>query len=225
VYLRYNSGLHVSQNGHRLAELLERLVAAWPVAITELALVGHSMGGLVVRSACAEGERRGLSWVPLVRHCVYLGTPHDGAPLERGVGRGARALRRLPETRALASMVEVRSAGIKDLRYGYLREEDWLGHDPDAGGDTGADIPLLASARHHALAATVGATPGHLASLLLGDLFVLHGSAAGHGRRGVPLPLGEVDRQHLGGLHHFALLDHPLVYARLRSWLDRPDSH
>ena len=30
VYVRYNSGLHVSDNGRRLAEVLEQLVSGWP---------------------------------------------------------------------------------------------------------------------------------------------------------------------------------------------------
>jgi hypothetical protein len=201
VLLRYNSGLRVAENGRRLAVLLDRLLAAWPVEVDELVLIGHSMGGLVVRSACAEGERLGHAWVGRVRHCVYLGTPHDGAPLERGAVLAAWTLRRLPETRALGSAVELRSAGLKDLAH------------PDLA-------PLLASARHHAIAATVGATPDHLSSRLLGDTLVLHGSALGHGRRGgARLGLAEEDRHHLGGLHHLSLLDHPLVYERLRSWL------
>ena len=201
IFLRYNSGLPVAENGRRLARLLDRLLPAWPVELDELVLIGHSMGGLVMRSACAEGERSGHAWAGRVRHCVYLGTPHDGAPLERAAVLAARTLRRLPETRALASAVELRSAGIKDLAH------------PDLG-------PLLPSARHHAIAATVGVTPHHLSSRLLGDTLVLHGSALGHGRRGgARLGLGEEDCHHLGGLHHFSLLDHPQVYERLRSWL------
>lgn len=221
VFLRYNSGLHVSENGRRLAALLEGLAAAWPVELEELVLVGHSMGGLVIRSACAEGERGGLGWVGRVRHCVYLGTPHDGAPLERAAGLAAWTLRRLPETRALATAIDRRSAGIRDLGHAYLREEDWAGHDPERPWvNKGTHTPLLASALHHAIAATVGATPDHLSSRLLGDTLVLHPSAHGRGRRGVPLDLPVEDRHHLGGLHHLALLDHPLVYERLRSWLE-----
>jgi hypothetical protein len=220
VFLRYNSGLHVSENGRRFASLLDRLVTAWPVEVAELVLVGHSMGGLVIRSACAEGERAGMAWVGRVRHCVYLGTPHDGAPLERAASLAAWTLDRLPETRALATAIGRRSAGIRDLGHAYLRDGDWSGHDPQRPWvDAGTHLPLLASALHHAIAATLGPTPEHLASRLLGDTLVLHPSAHGRGRRGTPLELAEEDRHHLGGLHHFALLDHPLVYERLRSWL------
>jgi triacylglycerol esterase/lipase EstA (alpha/beta hydrolase family) len=58
VYLRYNTGLHISHNGQTLAELLNRLHVLWPAAaeepLKETVLVGHSMGGLVAR-ACHYG--------------------------------------------------------------------------------------------------------------------------------------------------------------------------
>jgi len=221
LFLRYNSGLHVSENGARLSALLDELVDAWPAGIDDIALVGHSMGGLVIRSACDAAVREGSPWVSRLRHCVYLGTPHDGAPLERAVNMLAGTLRVLPETRPLATLLDVRSAGIKDLRFGYVRDDDWQGHDPDAVlVDTGSDLPLLATAQHHCVAATLGDTPRHVLSRTLGDLLVLHGSASGHGRRGVPLALAENDRRHLGRATHFHLLDHPAVADLLRDWLE-----
>jgi pimeloyl-ACP methyl ester carboxylesterase len=51
LYVRYNSGLHISENGRALHQLLGELLAAYPGAIGELVLIGHSMGGLVIRSA------------------------------------------------------------------------------------------------------------------------------------------------------------------------------
>ena len=51
LYLRFNSGLHLSENGRELHRLLSELVETWPDAIGELVLVGHSMGGLIIRSA------------------------------------------------------------------------------------------------------------------------------------------------------------------------------
>ena len=223
LFLRYNSGLHISENGARLSALLDQLVAAWPQRIDDIALVGHSMGGLVMRSACDIAVRDERPWVARLRHCVYLGTPHDGAPLERAVNMLAGTLRVLPETRPLATLLDVRSAGIKDLRFGYLRDDDWQGRDPDAVlVDTGSDLPLLATAQHHCVAATLGDTPRHVLSRLLGDLLVLHSSASGHGRRGVPLKLGDADRRHVARATHFHLLDHPAVADLLRDWLSDP---
>src|SRR5262249_46991300 len=84
VYLHYNSGLHISTNGRELAELLERLARAWPVPAPEISLLGFSMGGLVARSACYIAETDGLSWRRRLASLVCLGSPHHGAPLERG---------------------------------------------------------------------------------------------------------------------------------------------
>ena len=84
VYLHYNSGLHISSNGREFAALLERLVAAWPTPLDELVIVAHSMGGLVARSACHVGETAAHAWRSKLRKLVCLGSPHHGAPLERG---------------------------------------------------------------------------------------------------------------------------------------------
>ena len=106
VYVRYNSGLHISDNGARLSTLLDELVEAWPVPVDEVALIGHSMGGLVARSACHHADRVGAGWVERTRHVFGLGTPHLGAPLERGVNAVAWSLRKVPETRRLAKRAQ-----------------------------------------------------------------------------------------------------------------------
>ena len=118
IYLRYNTGLHVSENGRSVAALLEQLVGAWPVEVQEIGLVGHSMGGLVARSACHQASESGRRWTKRVRHLVSLGTPHLGAPLEQGAHVAAEALYALPETQMLGAFLRRRSAGIRDLRHG-----------------------------------------------------------------------------------------------------------
>src|SRR4029077_3115273 len=120
IYLRYNTGLQISQNGQMLAGMLERLQRLWPVPIGELILVGHSMGRLVARSASFYGMQQHHWWTAAVRHVVCLGSPHLGADLEKGVNVAAWALARLPETRALAGFLNRRSPGVKDLRFGAL---------------------------------------------------------------------------------------------------------
>jgi pimeloyl-ACP methyl ester carboxylesterase len=158
VYLRYNTGRHVSENGRDLAQLLERLVAEWPVAVHELVLIGHSMGGLVARSACHYGA--GSACVAKVHHVFTLGTPHRGAPLEQAASAASAALARLPETRPLARALNVRSSGIKDLRYGYLVDECWLDQDCDTFlRNTSRAIPFLPTARHYFICATLSREP------------------------------------------------------------------
>ena len=138
VYVRYNTGCHVSDNGRALAELLDELVANWPVDVEELALVGHSMGGLVARSASHMGEVDDHGWVGQLRHVVCLGSPHLGAPLEKAANLAGWTLNRLPEMRPFAKVVNGRSVGIKDLRFGSCAEADWC----DCGRRRAADRPL-----------------------------------------------------------------------------------
>jgi len=204
VYVRYNSGRHISDNGQDLARLLTELVDEWPVAVERIVLVGHSMGGLVARSACHYGD---APWTPLVTDVFYLGSPHSGAVLERLASRLGWALGRLAETRPYADVVNVRSAGIKDLRYGYVIEEDWARCEADTCLQNHRhDVDLLADANHYAVSASLGG-PGRV----VGDLLVHPASARGR------LPVD--NHRHLGGLHHFDLLNHPRVYEAMRSWL------
>jgi pimeloyl-ACP methyl ester carboxylesterase len=219
IYLRYNSGLHISENGRTVAALLEQLVKAWPVEVHQIALVGHSMGGLVARSAAHRADERDQSWVRNVTHVVSLGTPHLGAPLEQGAHLAAVALHKLPETRMLGSFLKRRSAGIRDLRHGSLVDEDWRGRDPEAlRADACKEVPLLPWADHFFVSATITRDPSHPLGRLLGDILVLKPSATGRGKTR-RIPFRDEHGHHIGGTHHIALLNHPEVYERLCSWL------
>jgi pimeloyl-ACP methyl ester carboxylesterase len=219
VDVRYNSGRHISENGRSLADLLESVVAVWPVEVDEIALVGHSMGGLVARSACHVAATEDAAWVRRVRHVVSLGSPHFGAPLEEAVHLAAVGLHRLPETRPMANFLRRRSAGIRDLRNGSLVDADWQGRDPDAlRAAACAEVPLLPHATHCFVAATITRDAHHPLGRLLGDALVLPPSAAGRSKSR-RLGFRDEDGVHLGGAHHLALLRHPAVYARLRGWL------
>jgi pimeloyl-ACP methyl ester carboxylesterase len=220
VYVRYNTGLHISANGRSLDRILTELLDAWPTPVTRLTLVGHSMGGLVIRSAAAQGCDNDSPWIPLAKRVVYLGSPHLGAPLEVGAFHATRLLRRLPETKPLGDALASRSVGIKDLRYGDVLEADWSGYaDPDANRPVPTDCaPLLDGAEHFYIGATLGARHDTPVARILGDALVPFASASGTDKSRT---LGlDVDRgRHLGGLHHFDLLNHPRVYAVLRDWL------
>jgi pimeloyl-ACP methyl ester carboxylesterase len=217
--VRYNSGLHISQNGRCLSELMDELVAAWPVEVERIALVGHSMGGLVARSACHRGAEDGAAWAQLVKTSVSLGTPHLGAPLEQAVHYLSAGLARLPETRPFANFLRRRSGGIRDLRQGSLVDEDWRDRDPDAlRAAACAEIPLLEGATHCFISATVTRSDRHPVGRLIGDTLVLKPSAMGRSRTR-RIPFEEEFGVHLGGAHHFALLNHPAVYEKLRVWL------
>ena len=219
VYLRYNSGLHISENGSAVAALLQELVELWPVDVQHIALVGHSMGGLVARSAAHQADEQDQEWARRVRSVVSLGTPHMGAPLERGAHRAALALDKLPETRMLGSFLKKRSAGIRDLRHGSLVDEDWRGRDPEALRAVACqEVPLLPWATHYFVSASVTRDPKHPLGRLLGDILVLVPSASGKSKTR-RIPFRDEHGHHIGGTHHLALLNHPEVYERLRGWL------
>jgi pimeloyl-ACP methyl ester carboxylesterase len=214
VYVRYNTGLHIAENGRRLARLLDRLVAAWPAPVEELTLVGHSMGGLVIRSATHYGA--GHAWTARARHLFFLGSPHGGAPLEKAANIAGWLLGHSDVTRPLAALLNGRSRGIKDLRFGTLRDEEWDGADLDAllARATG-DVPLLAGAAHYFVAATVTRDRRHPFGHAVGDLLVRESSALGRGRlRHLEFPLTE--QHHFGRVSHMALLNHPAVYEQMR---------
>ncbi|MEA2431076.1 MAG: hypothetical protein QOI19_1549 [Thermoleophilaceae bacterium] len=211
IYVRYNSGLHISDNGRRLAQLLEETVESWPVPVEEIALVGHSMGGLVARSA----GHYGGEWTQSVRHVFCLGSPHLGAPLEKIANATAYALSRLPETRPLAHVMNGRSVGIKDLRFGSCAEEDWCDCDADEFmRDRCTEVPFLECATYYFVGATLTKSTGSI----VGDLLVRYPSASGTGKRR-RIPFDVDNGMHLGGANHFQLLNHPAVYDQLVRWL------
>ncbi|MBX3673836.1 MAG: alpha/beta hydrolase [Burkholderiales bacterium] len=197
VYAHYNTGLHVAANGRELAALLERLVTAWPVPVEEIAILAHSMGGLVVRSAFPRGTGARPAWPRLVKRIVFLGTPHDGAPLERGGRWIDAALDASPYTTAFARLGRLRSAGINDLRHG-------------------ADRPLPAGVRCFAVAASLAKRGGRIVDRVVGDGLVPVPSALGEGSS---LAFPARNRWVVRGLGHLDLLDHPAVQAKLRRWL------
>jgi pimeloyl-ACP methyl ester carboxylesterase len=216
ITMRYNTGLHISVNGRTLAEILDLLHDQWPVPITELVLVGHSMGGLVARSACHYGAQQQLGWTDAVSRVVCLGSPHLGADIEKGVNAASWALAKLPETRAIAAFLNARSDGVKDLRYGACLDEDWRDADPDEFlQDRCQETPFLPHVTYHFVASTV-APP--LLGIVAGDHLVRPKSAAGQGKSRI-IPFEAEHGLTLSGLHHFDLLNHPSVYAKLRDWL------
>jgi len=220
LYVRYNSGLHVSQNGRALASLLERLIGAWPRrgGKPELVLLAHSMGGLVARSACLTGEARGHLWRTRLRSLVTLGCPHHGAPLERG-GNWAESLLGLSRYSApIGRLGRLRSAGVTDLRYGNLVDSDWQGRNRFAlAGDPRAVIGLPQGVACFAVA---GSTSTAASGKLAGDGLVPVDSALGrHADPARTLDFGDEHCFVAFGTRHLELLDSQVVYAQLRRWL------
>jgi pimeloyl-ACP methyl ester carboxylesterase len=221
VYLHYNSGRHVSTNGREFGALMETLVQQWPVPLEQLVLVGHSMGGLLIRSACHYAKAADHSWLRHLRKIVFLGTPHHGAPLERGGNWVNGVLGRSPYVAPFARLGRIRSAGITDLRYGNLVDEDWAGRDRfDHVDDLRRPVPLPQGVRCYAIATTTGKRMGDMSDRLLGDGLVPLASALGcHENPSLNLTFPE-SQQWIGyEMNHLDLLSHSEVYKKIKEWL------
>lgn len=210
LYLRYNSGLHIASNGRALAELLETLTRNRTLPVEELVIIGHSMGGLVARSACHHGRAAAHEWPGHLRKLVFLGTPHHGAPLERG-GHGLDLLMDLsPYLAPFTRLSRARSAGITDLRRGSVSDEDEF-------------VPLPSGVQCYTAAAVRAAERSLLSDRLIGDGLVPLDSALGKHRdtsRALAIPK---HRQWIGyRMGHRELLNRPEVYRQLSTWLQEP---
>ena len=221
VHLRYNTGLHISQNGRALAAQLELLVAHWPVPVEHITIVAHSMGGLVARSACHYGEVASMRWRNLTREIVFLGTPHHGAPLERAGQWVDSVLARTMYTAPFAALGQMRSAGITDLRHGYLRDEDWQGVDRfESGADQRVHLPLPEGIACFSVVAALAAKRSASADHVVGDGLVPLRSALGsHDEPHRDLGLDRHAHWITHGTGHIELLHRPQVGERIRQWL------
>lgn len=221
LYLHYNSGRHVSENGSEFADLLAYLesLSAIPLSLT---MVCHSMGGLVCRSAFHRAERAGHRWPASVKSVVFLGTPHHGAVLEKGGNWLENLLQVNPYSAPFAKLAKLRSAGVTDLRYGFVSEEDWQGKDVHAlSSEPEKVVSLPESVACYALAGTIHHNKLKPEEPLIGDGLVTVNSALGRHRRPEKTLQFAPDRQWiLRGVHHMALLNHPEVLAILARILE-----
>lgn len=219
LHLHYNTGRHVGTNGRALAQLLEELITVWPVPLEEIAIVGHSMGGLVARSACHYAMVRGDRWATLLKKMVFLGTPHHGSPLERGGHIIDVVLGASPYTAAIARIGGQRSAGITNLRHGSVLEEDAADAQP-------AHVPLPQGVACYAVAGVLVGEGARWKGKLLGDGLVTVDSAVGkHKDVGRSLAFSD-DKQWIAqGVGHLGLLNEPAVVNQVTRWLSAgPDT-
>jgi pimeloyl-ACP methyl ester carboxylesterase len=196
VYLHYDTGSSVAANGRDLDALMDALVRAWPGPIERLVFIGHSMGGLVARSAMEAAAKHGHAWIDRVDACVFLGTPHQGAPLERAGAWVDYLIGISPYSAPFARLGQLRSAGIQDLRHG-LHEQ----------------AALPAHVQAYAIAASTQKTPSLRGRRIRGDGLVTVKSALG-------MEMPESHRYVAYGTGHLGLLSSRGAYERMRAWLE-----
>lgn len=224
LYLHYNTGLHTSINGQQLAAMLEQLVQAWPVPVDELSLLVHSMGGLVARSACEQARTADMRWRAQLKNLVFLGTPHQGAPLERVGSWIDRSLGSNAMTRPFARIGQIRSCGITDLRYGHVLAAHWEGRDrfQFTDGDGHENLPALPLPAGVACFTVAGTTSKTQVSGggWMGDGLVPVASALGaHADSALALAFPSENQFIAFAADHMALLKSPAIAAQLVRWL------
>ena len=221
VYLHYNTGRHISKNGQDFNKLLEALVQCWPVPVEELNILAHSMGGLVSRSAIYYAQQQEKLWIKHFRKIIFLGTPHHGAPLEKAGNFLDVALESIPYAKPFARLGKIRSAGITDLRYGNLTDEDWKDTDRfQLLGDQRKHVSLPKLVDCYSIAGVAGKKSESVSAMLLGDNMVGVKSALG---------LHKIAKKNLGFKkenswiayenNHLDLLSSSNVYAKIKSWM------
>ncbi len=219
LYLRYNSGRHISTNGREFAKLLEQLCEAWPVPVESLSLIGHSMGGLLIRSACWYADKAKSPWLQQLERVVCLGTPHHGSPVAKAGHALTVAMERIPYVEPLAFGGK-RSAGIKDLRHGNLLDDDWQCHHPDQPRpNSRSAVPLLPNVDYYFAAATLGRDKDDPLGHALGDMLVRLDSAMGsHSREMHNLKIKYENCRVFHGKNHLDLLSDEEVHQQIVGW-------
>lgn len=225
VYLRYNTGQHVSENGKAFSTLLEQLVsdivALDETLQLEMSIVAHSMGGLVSRSAFQQAELLDHKWPEHFENLIFLGTPHHGAPLEKAGSWIDLLLGIHGYTKPLTRLTKIRSAGITDLRHGNILESDWQVRNRfDFSTDKRTPLMLPENVKCYTVATTALANRNKASEHLIGDGLVPLDSALGRHQNKPFTLLFLPENQWIGhDINHMQLLSNPDVYTVIKNWL------
>lgn len=213
LFVRYNTGLAIEDNGRQLARLLQDLYASYPIDIDELMLMGFSMGGLLIRYAQQEALQQNAPWLQALKKCVYLGTPHEGSPLEKAGDAATELLRNIPfePISHWAEWADLRSQGIKDLRVGLAADPKLNFQAYEAG--------FLETAEHLFISGSVAKRHDSLMGKLLGDTLVRQTSAVPYSR-----PAGS-QIMRFEKLAHIPLAHSWAVYSCIREWVAERQGH
>lgn len=202
-WLRYNTGKAIHANGEELDAWLEDFFAD---SDKPLLMIGHSMGGLLIRSACYWAEKEGHRWTRNLSHIALLGTPNLGAPLERLGNQANSILGLTPYTKPLMRLGNIRSRGIKDLRHGWITP----------------DHSMPALPQHPETLMLACAINDSHRDNMVGDGWVPVSSALAMKDNTELLSGPKVQREFINDLSHIPIMSDARVYQLLRQWLGMP---
>ena len=208
--------------------MMETLTTNSPYDVDQICFIGHSMGGLVAHSACHYACLKGYTWVKKLRFVFLLGTPHLGSYVEKLANVTTNILKIIPNlpTRLVGKFLDLRSAGIKDLRFGYLTENDWRNTNPDALlKNNKTTVRTLKNVHYYVISSRLTKKEKHWLSYLFGDILVSRKSATA--RSGIKRDFNFPDENHfeLPATWHHSLTYHPLVYDKIKEWIGTHDKN
>ena len=223
-YLRYNTGLHISDNGKAFANCMEQLFENYPLEIEEVTIIAHSMGGLITHSACFYAQTLQFHWTNKIKNIFLLATPHFGSFLEKFANLTTNVLEKVPNwpTRMVGKVLNLRSAGIKDLRFGYLTEEEWSSEDPDKLlKNNKKPIPKLEGVNYFVISGRLTKDEKHWVSFLFGDILVSKRSANGKSKNINEFNFPLENHFEFAKTFHFELNTRMEVYEKIKEWINK----
>ncbi len=228
VYLNYNTGLHISENGREFAYLLENFITDSIQTLDlpeplKLVIIAHSMGGLVSKSGCYYGREAGHEWLNHLDKIVFLGTPHHGAPLAKAGVWVDNILQINPYSAPFAKLGRIRSSGLTDLRYGNVVDEDWKDQDRFAlSKDNRTPVPLPEGVDCYSIAVTTFKEPYNCCADLAGDGLVTLSSALGvHKKDKFNLLFPKQNKWVGSSMNHMDIINNSEVYGTIKMWLTK----
>lgn len=213
-YLRYNTGLSILENGRQFNALLDNLVEVYPINIDEIVLVGFSMGGLLLRGAQKYGLDANHTWLAKLQQCFYIGTPHEGSPLEKFGSLASSAVRMMPKEyiSLWADWIDIRSEGIKDLKTGLMNLSTPRQASETVEAESLTCVSFHADAQHYFVSGSI--SENKLLNSAVGDSLVHQTSA-----KPKSAPKNSI-HQHFEGIPHIPLAHSDDVYSQLKAWFD-----
>ncbi|MCC5814654.1 MAG: hypothetical protein JJT78_07855 [Leptospira sp.] len=125
AYVRYNHGLHISDNGEKLLRLVRELRKELPDV--KIHIIAYSLGSLITRSMFYQAKNSNEGMIENLGKIVCVASPDKGSYLEKFGFWIGFLMEKAPITAVsvIGRVGNFRSDAIKDLSHGIIRKEDW----------------------------------------------------------------------------------------------------
>jgi pimeloyl-ACP methyl ester carboxylesterase len=126
IFIRFNHGKHISDNGKELLVLLNEFIKLEPTI--KFNVIAYSIGCLILRSTLYYAREAAIDiGSKNFGKVIFISSPDGGSYLEKSGFWATVIMERAPNIAfmLLGIIGNLRSDAIKDLSHGVIREEDW----------------------------------------------------------------------------------------------------